>query len=68
MRAIVKDTGKERKGKRKGKEIEVYPYYLYGRIVAYITDNVVAGIDLRGKYAYLPDELVDMNGNCLPKG
>lgn len=37
--------------------VEVAPYYLYGRIVAYVGDNVIEGIDLGGKYAYLPDEL-----------
>lgn len=37
--------------------VNVTPYYLYGRIVAYVGDNIVEGIDLGGKYAYLPDEL-----------
>jgi hypothetical protein len=48
MKAIVKNTKKE---------IEVTPYYLYGRVVAYVSDNVVEGIDFGGKYAWLPDEI-----------
>ena len=37
--------------------VEVSPYYLYGRIVTYTSDNIVEGINFGGKYAYLPDEL-----------
>ena len=37
--------------------VEVSPYYLYGRIVAYTSDNIIEGIDFGGKRAYLPDEL-----------
>jgi len=48
MKAIYKNTGKV---------VEVIPYYLHGRIVAYVGDNIVEGIDFGGKYAYLPDEL-----------
>lgn len=48
MKAYVKNTHRL---------VDVEPYYLYGRIVAYVGDNVVEGIDLGGKYAYLPDEL-----------
>ena len=48
MKAQVKST-KER--------VDVSPYYLYGRIVAYTSDNIVEGIDFGGKRAYLPDEL-----------
>ena len=37
--------------------VEISPYYLYGRIIAYVGDNVVEGIDFGGKCVYLPDEL-----------
>ena len=48
MKAQVKTT----------KEIvEITPYYLYGRIVAYVGDNFVEGIDFGGKCVYLSDEL-----------
>ena len=37
--------------------VEVSPYYQYGRIVAYTSDNIIEGIDFGGKRAYLPNEL-----------
>ena len=48
MKAQVKSTKES---------VEVSPNYLYGRIVAYTSDNIVEGIDFGGKCAYLPDEL-----------
>lgn len=48
MKAIIKNTGQE---------IEVEPYYLYGRVVAFVGENIVEGINLGGKYAYLPSEI-----------
>ena len=48
MKAQVKTT----------KEIvEITPYCLHGRIVAYVGDNFVEGIDFGGKCVYLSDEL-----------
>ena len=41
--------------------VEVEPFYLYGRIVAYVGDDFFKrmGVELSGdgKQAYLPDEL-----------
>lgn len=52
MKTVVKATGRV---------VEVVPYYLHGRIVAYVGDNTIEVdgkvIDFGGKYAYLPDEI-----------
>lgn len=52
MKTVVKATGRV---------VEVVPYYLYGRIVAYVGDNAIEVdgkvINFGGKYAYLPDEI-----------
>lgn len=48
MRAIDKNTNEI---------MEVEPYYLHGRIVAYTGRYQVTGLDM-GMYAWLPDELI----------
>jgi hypothetical protein len=47
-----------------GNEIEVSPYYLYGKLVAYVTDhNVIDGIDF-GKAAFTLDEVKLKDHDC----
>lgn len=48
MKAIDKNTNEI---------MEVEPYYLYGRVVAYVGNYRVKDLDM-GMYAWLPDELI----------
>lgn len=51
--------------KKTGDRVDVTPYYLCGRLVAYTGDIVVTcedGTELNmGKYAWLPDEIKILN-------
>ena len=59
MKVILKSTGKE---------IEVSPYYLYGKLVAYVTDhNNIDGIDF-GKASFTLDEVIINQDTQIKKG
>ena len=58
---VVNLYGMKALNKKFNEIVEVEPFYLYGRIVAYVGDDFFKrmGVELSGdgKQAYLPDEL-----------